>query len=411
MDSSETRLTSFGECVQQALEAETQPQVQLRAGRTRLLERVTSGASRARPRTGVRVIRIVALPALAAAAVAVNLLWLRPISFVVGDSVRDLGDALQASRERALRVDFSEGSRMLLHKGSRARVVATQAAGARVLLESGRADVAIVHRLGRGTRWRFDVGPFQVHVKGTQFALDWQPDDQALSLTMRSGRVEVTGPCLTAPQSAVRGQVLHFTCAKKRLRRTANARVGIAALGPLSTPAAADSSSEVSALAGPDSGSEVSAFAAADSGSGPAPSSSGRAMPSSFEALCESASLPQLVARSNRERLLGHLARARTALLVLRRRFVGSPEAGTAAFTLGRMAFERRGDYREAARWFEVYLAEQPAGPLMGDAAGRLLEARERQGDRERTRRQAQSYLKRFPDGPYAPRARRILAK
>ena len=136
-----------------------------------------------------------------------------------------------------------------------------------------------------------------------------------------------------------------------------------------------------------------------------------KAAPHGFEASCETAGKAELVAIANRERLAGHVARARTALLALRKRFPGSSEAGTAAFTLGRMAFDQQGDYAGAARWFAAYLAEQPNGPLMGDASGRLLEAHERQGDRAAARRDAEKYLQRFPDGPYAKRAKRIFAE
>ncbi|HEX6245102.1 MAG TPA: hypothetical protein VFZ61_29475, partial [Polyangiales bacterium] len=94
-----------------------------------------------------------------------------------------------------------------------------------------------------------------------------------------------------------------------------------------------------------------------------------------------------------------------------RRRFPGSKEASTAAFTLGRMAFDQRARYADAARWFAVYLAEQPDGPLMGDARGRLLEAHQHLGNTAAARREAEGYLRRFPDGPYADQARRILAQ
>ena len=80
-------------------------------------------------------------------------------------------------------------------------------------------------------------------------------------------------------------------------------------------------------------------------------------------------------------------------------------------FSLGRIAFERRGAYPEAVRWFSVYLAELPQGPLMGDAVGRLMEARQRAGDRTGARADAARYLQRFPEGPYAPEARAMLSE
>jgi TolA-binding protein len=99
------------------------------------------------------------------------------------------------------------------------------------------------------------------------------------------------------------------------------------------------------------------------------------------------------------------------ALSAVRRRFPRSPDAGTAAFTLGRIAAEQEGAYTKAAGWFETYLREQPNGPLMGDAFGRLMEARLRSGDRSGARVSAEQYLRRFPAGPYANQAKAILVK
>jgi hypothetical protein len=47
----------------------------------------------------------------------------------------------------------------------------------------------------------------------------------------------------------------------------------------------------------------------------------------------------------------------------------------------------------------------------MGDAVGRLMEARHRAGDQPSARRDAERYLQRFPEGPYAGTARVILAE
>jgi hypothetical protein len=376
----------LGERIAEALEAETQPEQQLRVARARLLERVTS-AERRTPRRRV-AFRYAAIAALALLLVGAAARWFyQPISFVTdaAKAAASVGDVLEAVRAAPVRVDFSEGSRMLLHQGARARVLETQPAGARVLLESGVADVSIVHRTSRATRWRFEAGPFQVLVTGTRFELGWQPDAQSLSLTMKSGSVQLSGGCLPAPRVVERGASVHISCASAPVA---------------SEPAAASARDR-------DTGRQVV------SPSPPArtPLHEAKAAPLSFETGCETAGKAELVAIANRERLAGHVPRARTALLALRKRFSGSNEAGTAAFTLGRMAFDQQGDYAEAARWFTAYLAEQPNGPLMGDASGRLLEARERQGDQPAARRDAEKYLQRFPDGPYAKRARRILAE
>lgn len=371
MDSPEAGLMPLGERVQEALEIETQPAEQLRVVRVRLLEHVTTAGRDAR-RSAARGLRFAALAAVAALALAFVVVqtWPRPISFVTASGERSTDDVLEAGDQQPLRVEFSEGSLMLLHEGSSARVLETRETGARVLLEHGVADVSIVPRRSRSARWRFEAGPFQVLVKGTQFELGWQPAAQALSLTMKTGSVELSGSCLPAPRLVERGASVRVSCAKA------------------APPAPAPSSPS----AEPPAPEQITA-------------------PPSFEASCESANKAELVAWANRERLAGRVARAHTALLALRRRFAGSNEAATAAFTLGRMAFDQRAHYAEAARWFSAYLAEQPRGPLMGDAAGRLLEAHERAGNRAAARDAAKAYLRRFPDGPYAGQARRILGE
>jgi TolA-binding protein len=126
--------------------------------------------------------------------------------------------------------------------------------------------------------------------------------------------------------------------------------------------------------------------------------------------VCRTANAVELLSLADAARLSGETSRAVEALVTLRQRFPASTSAATGAFSLGRLAFEKRGAYAEAARWFATYLNEQPQGPLMGDAIGRLMEARDRAGDRAAARRDAERYLQRFPEGPYAGTARVILA-
>jgi len=131
----------------------------------------------------------------------------------------------------------------------------------------------------------------------------------------------------------------------------------------------------------------------------------------SFHRVYATASEDELSALADAARLSGHPARAVDVLGVVRRRFPHTPGAAMAAFALGRLAFERRADYIAATRWFETYLAEEPTGPLMGDAVGRLMEARARAGDHAGAHADAERYLRRFPEGPYAAGARAILAE
>jgi TolA-binding protein len=130
-----------------------------------------------------------------------------------------------------------------------------------------------------------------------------------------------------------------------------------------------------------------------------------------FARACQLATAKELLGLADAGRFFGPDRRAVMALQVLRQRFPGSIDAGTAAFTLGRIAFERQHAYTEAANWFETYVREQPSGPLMGDAFGRLMEAKLRSGDLTSARANAQQYLRRFPEGPYASEARGVLSR
>jgi hypothetical protein len=130
-----------------------------------------------------------------------------------------------------------------------------------------------------------------------------------------------------------------------------------------------------------------------------------------FDQVCRTATAKELLALADAGRFFGPSQRAVTALVAMRARFPSSMAAGTAAFTLGRIVFEKQQDYDRAASWFETYLREQPSGPLMGDAFGRLMEARLRAGDVTRARGTAEQYLRRFPGGPYSAEAKGILSR
>jgi outer membrane protein assembly factor BamD (BamD/ComL family) len=130
-----------------------------------------------------------------------------------------------------------------------------------------------------------------------------------------------------------------------------------------------------------------------------------------FDALCASASAGDLQALADAARLGGGPARATQALSALRGRFPGSPESASAAFLLGRMAEDRRGDYAGAIAWFERYLAEAPRGELAEDARGRIVEAADKMGDLAAARDAAELYLMLYPTGAHAAYAKAVLAR
>jgi TolA-binding protein len=280
-----------------------------------------------------------------------------------------------------------------------------------VLVEKGSADVAIAHRHGPG-KWRFEAGPVTVDVTGTRFRVDWNPDQRSFGIELKEGSVIVGGECLPVPRRVQRGENLHVTCGPAAPKAAA-AEVEAPAIAPEPTvvepkpvPARATALAHRETHAADDAGDWRALVAA-----GHYAEAVHAAERIGWTRVCRTANAVELLALADAARLSGETARAVEALATLRQRFPGSSSAATAAFSLGRLAFEKRGAYTEAARWFATYLDEQPTGALMGDAVGRLMEARQRSGDHSAARRDAERYLQRFPEGPYAGTARVILAE
>jgi len=135
-------------------------------------------------------------------------------------------------------------------------------------------------------------------------------------------------------------------------------------------------------------------------------------------AAVERAGLAAVLERADAESLeqLAHSARlanaaepARRALQALRRRFPRDARARMAAFLLGRVALEQEKDPDAAASWFSVYLQEQPSGPLIEEARGRILELRRHQGDPAAVQAAARAYIEHHPEGSRARLARALL--
>ena len=114
---------------------------------------------------------------------------------------------------------------------------------------------------------------------------------------------------------------------------------------------------------------------------------------------------------SDAARFAGHVDHAKLILEEVRRRFAGDERASTAAFNLGRVAFDDEAAYAEAARWFDVYLLERSGGPLAREASGRRMEALERSGDHAAAKDAAKHYLDDFPAGPHSELARSIAGR
>jgi TolA-binding protein len=135
------------------------------------------------------------------------------------------------------------------------------------------------------------------------------------------------------------------------------------------------------------------------------PDSYATARRAGFSSVLRTSSADELLRIAQVCQLTGHADDQRDALLACRRRFPRTQQAALSAYELGRLS-----PPTEAGAWFEAYLSEQPSGSLAREALGRLLEARASAGDTARAREAAASYLTRYPDGPEAALARRIVS-
>jgi ferric-dicitrate binding protein FerR (iron transport regulator) len=159
--------------------------------------------------------------ALAAAAVVAALLFAgRPgprLGFSVGEHRAEgiIGDFLAATKA-PLPVAFSDGTRVTLEPGARGRISSTSVDGADLVVESGRAAFAVVPR--RGNRWQVSTGPFVVHVTGTRFEVEWQPERDTFVLELHEGHVRITGCGFGEGHAVNAGERVEATCGRGEFR-------------------------------------------------------------------------------------------------------------------------------------------------------------------------------------------------
>jgi len=401
--------------------ASVEPEVD-RAGELELTRRLALAAPQVAPRS--RAWLLTAAATAAAAGVAFLALRPHPVSYEVQGGRND-GPYISAPALTPVTVSFSDGSSLSADPGARLRVDEARVAGARVLVERGRATVHVEHHAT--SAWDFVAGPFDVRVTGTRFELAWDPTGEAVDLQLEEGSVEVRGPFAEAPIAVRAGQRFRADLASRSMT-VIDSSAPSAASGTRGTePAVAPAPTASVASTTPAEPSESALPSHAETpAERPAPSAAAESWSAlvargQFETVvakagdrgaseCDSGcSAADLKALADAARYTGRSALAEGALLSLRRRFGATRDGRSAAFMLGRLN-EARGAAAAAERWYETYLNELPAGDLAAEAlAGKMRTVLATAG-RASAEPIAEQYLARYPNGVHSKTARDILA-
>ncbi len=372
------------------------------AGRARFLETIAAG----RARGGRRYLVVMAAAAVMACGVALAG-WraLRTVSFTTVAGEGQAGAWLATSSASELPLAFSEGTELVMAPDSRGRVEELGRAGASFLLERGAVRARVVHR--PNTSWRFLAGPFEVHVTGTALGVDWDPARERFAVHVDEGSVTVRGPNVAL--QVVRAGEQCVVDVPSRTTRISPIALDAPADTGGPTDAGSDGFVAATASASPPATARLATSAAVSwvklDEKGDYDAAYSAALSAGLASVLRASSSDELLRLAQVARLSGHRDTERQALVTCRRRFPGSERAAVAAYELGRSSSPS-----EASSWFDTYLGEQPSGPLAREAWGRLVEARASAGDDRGARDAAARYLARYPDGPHAPLARRVLA-
>jgi hypothetical protein len=387
----------------------------------------------------------------AAAAVAViaslSALVLLPdedtLAFSVGDEAghAEPGRWIRNPQTEALPLRFADGSVIELGERATARVVRSDRDAVRVDLSEG--DVIAKIDPDDEISWTIEAGPYRVSVLGTIFSMDWNPKTSGLVVAVTRGLVLVEGRNLEprgveltdGERLEIQGEAGRYAVGPIDKGKERTLPLATSTVEPLTDePEASPSPRPATHATGPDQHHRPAATQTTEPAGGPPEYEEETVEPTGpdWTELCDrgeyqvavesaiAAGLDGIVATGTRQQLrqLGDAARyaRRAALAVrvleaLRERFPGSADARTAAFLLGRVSQELRGDPASAARWFRTYLNETPNGPLAEEALGRLVDASDKAGARNASRRSAREYLERYPKGVFAPLARSVLGE
>ena len=306
-----------------------------------------------------------------------------------------------------------------------------------MLLEIGRAHVRVTHK--PAAKWVIDAGPYSVHVVGTEFDVRWSGAEEVLDVQMQRGTVIVRGPLARGGLTMEAGQ--HLVANAKDgeifLDATPGSEASNLPRARAESPEpkfAEDSAEDPTSPAAPPSsmpavvpahvlrGRQNAGRVASQAPAGDA-SWSKLIAQGDFKAVLsdaeqrglthtfETAPASDLTALADAARYLRRSEVAKRALLAERDRFSRSAGAREAAFFLGGLAEDESGasSTKTALDWYERYLSESPRGTYAAQALGRQMILVHKLRGAAAARPIATDYLARFPAGPYADAAKKLL--
>jgi hypothetical protein len=379
-----------------------EPEIDRARGRDRVL-----AAQRAIERRQERIVwlrPIVVAAAMLVLAVGLAKFWPRTTTFTVAGQRGEVGEWLATAASEQLALDFSEGTHVALEGGSRGRVEQVTRHGARVEIERGSLNAHVNHLTGAA--WRFGAGPFEVVVTGTNLAVNWSPEGGKFELSVQRGSVVVRGPYIDTPLEVKAGERCRVDLNSKSVELEQVARTNAPSEPPPKPDTrAAETEAPSADPTAPRARTQAAPSWIALERDGNHDEAIAMAERTGLRKIYQTAQADELLDLAHAARLSGRADIERASLLACRKRYHGET-AARAAYYLGMTASPR-----DAARWFETYLDEQPKGMLAREAAGRLIESYQRAGDGSAARRAATGYLATYPDGPHAALARQVLGR
>jgi ferric-dicitrate binding protein FerR (iron transport regulator) len=329
------------------------------------------------------------------------------------------GGYLSETGTAGIQLSFDEGSKFVLSPGTRGRLRAVATEGTRLAIEHGEASFRITENPAR--RWFVEAGPFVVSVRGTDFTVIWQPQQQQVEVRLRRGHVVVSGPVVGDGLGLRPGQNLTVSLPRAEVvitegRSQSAVPTGSAEAAGLGSAASPPPAPVADAKQEP---------AASRAHAAARPAASARRWDEAMAngqwdriladvdregvaATLLNLDSDELFALADAARYRRRTDLARLALLEQRRRFPSSPRSLDAIFLLGRVEETRAGGRAVAIERYDEYLSRAPAGTYAAEALGRrMILTKAVEGPLE-ARRVAEEYLRRFPQGSYAPAARAL---